>query len=425
MVVSLEAQPPAAPAAISPGRRAGRLLAAHWGKLLAGTLALAGVANLTVRSALGPLVPVATVTRAPLVQKVVASGRVRGPARIDLGSVTLAKVLRVNVEEGQAVRAGDVLVELDAAEAEAQVAQAKAQLDAAEGRLAQIRRVLARTTGEGLRQAEIALDRAEKSLSRTRSLATTGAISAEALEQAEQAVALAKSQREAAATQAESASAGGSDFRVSMATVSQARAAVLAAEARLAQMKIVAPADGVLLSRSVEPGSVVSPGARLLVLGKAGPVQLVTQPDEKSLAFVRVGQPALASADAFPSKTFAARVATIAPSVDAARGTVEVKLEASAPPAGLLPDMTVSVSIEVDRRPAALSLPAEAVRDPGKPWVLALRGGRAERREVELGVSGEGTVEIAAGLAEGEQVILPGAEIIEPGRKVRPRPAAR
>lgn len=408
-----------------PGRRVGRLLAAHWGKLLVGALVLAGATNMAVRAALGPLVTVTTPRRGPLVQKVVASGRVRGPARIDLGSVTLAKVLRVNVEEGQQVRAGDVLIELDAAEAEAQVAQARAQLDQAEGRLSQIRRVLSRTTSEGLRQAEISLDRAQKSLTRTRSLAGTGAISAEQLEQAEQAVALARSQREAAATQAESASAGGSDFRVSQATVAQARAALLGAEARLAQMRIVAPADGVLLWRSVEQGSVVSPGARLLVLGKAGPVQLVTQPDEKSLAFVRIGQPALASADAFPAKTFAAKVATIAPSVDAARGTVEVKLEASAPPAGLLPDMTVSVSIEVDRRPAALTLPAEAVRDPSKPWVLALRNGRAERREVEIGIAGDGAVEIASGLADGETVILPGAEVIEPGRKVRPRPAAR
>ena len=408
-----------------PGRRVGRLLATHWGKLLVGALVLAGATNMAVRAALGPLVAVTTPRRGPLVQKVVASGRVRGPARIDLGSVTLAKVLRVNVEEGQQVRAGDVLIELDAAEAEAQVAQARAQLDQAEGRLSQIRRVLSRTTSEGLRQAEISLDRAQKSLTRTRSLAGTGAISAEQLEQAEQAVALARSQREAAATQAESASAGGSDFRVSQATVAQARAALLGAEARLAQMRIVAPADGVLLWRSVEPGSVVSPGARLLVLGKAGPVQLVTQPDEKSLAFVRIGQPALASADAFPAMTFAAKVATIAPSVDAARGTVEVKLEASAPPAGLLPDMTVSVSIEVDRRPAALALPAEAVRDPSRPWVLALRDGRAERREVEIGIAGDGAVEIASGLADGETVILPGAEVIEPGRKVRPRPATR
>ena len=74
-------------------------------------------------------------------------------------------------------------------------------------------------------------------------------------------------------------------------------------------------------------------------------------------------------------------------------------------------------------RPAALTLPAEALRDPSKPWVLALRDGRAERIEVEIGIAGDGAAEIASGLADGETVILPGAEVIEPGRKVRPRPA--
>jgi HlyD family secretion protein len=86
--------------------------------------------------------------------------------------------------------------------------------------------------------------------------------------------------------------------------------------------------------------------------------------------------------------------------------------------------MTVSVEIEVSRQDGALVLPAEAVRNPSSkaPWVLAVRDGRAARRDVTLGIKGEGMVEIAGGLAEGDLVIPPSAGPIAPGKKVRPRP---
>jgi HlyD family secretion protein len=397
----------------------------HGGKALVGLLAVGVAAVMGVRSALGPLVAVVAPVRSELVQKVVASGRVRGPARIDLGSVVLSKAVRVTVDEGQHVKAGELLIQLASAEPAAQVAQAKAALAQAQGRFALLRRVSSSTAGEGLRQADIALGGAEKELVRSQQLAAGGALSTQELEQAQQARDRAVSQRASAATQAVSAAAGGSDYAVALAAVSQAQGALLAAEARLADTAIVAPADGVVLQRKVEPGSVVQPGATLLVLAKDGPTQLEVGPDEKSLAYVREGQPALASADAFPARVFTARVTTIAPSIDRERGTVEVKLSVAEPPPNLLPDMTVSVAIEVDRRMAALVLPAEAVRSlsSAAPWVLVVRDGRAERRAVTLGITGEGMVEILTGLSAGEPVIPISAGLIAPGARVRAKPA--
>ena len=406
-------------------RPRGGFLRRHWGKGLAGLVVVGFAAQLGVRSALGPVVVVVAPARRELVQKVVASGRVRGPSRIDLGSVVLGKAVPVAVDEGQHVKAGELLIQLASAEAEAGVAQSKAALAQAQGRFALLRRVSSRTAGEGLRQAELAADGAEKELARSRELAASGALSTQELEQAQRARDRAVSQRASAATQVKSASAGGSDYVVALAAVSQAQAALLAAEARLADTRIVAPADGVVLQRKIEPGSVVQPGATLLVLAKDGAAQLEVGPDEKSLAYVREGQPALASADAFPARVFAARVTTIAPSIDRERGTVEVKLSVAEPPPNLLPDMTVSVSIEVDRRAGALVLPAEAVRGLSSeaPWVLVVRGGRAERRGVKLGITGEGMVEILEGVSEGEPVIPPSAGLIAPGARVRARPA--
>ena len=84
--------------------------------------------------------------------------------------------------------------------------------------------------------------------------------------------------------------------------------------------------------------------------------------------------------------------------------------------------MTVSVNVDVGRRERALVVPAEAVRDPtGEPWVLAVAGGRAERRAVRLGLRGDALVEVVGGLVEGEAVIAPAAGWVEPGARVRAR----
>jgi HlyD family secretion protein len=417
--------PPVASPVAPPARARAGFVRRHWGKGIAALLVVGFAAQLGVRSALGPIVAVVAPARRELVQKVVASGRVRGPARIDLGSVVLGKAVQVTVEEGQHVKAGQLLVQLASAEAEAQVAQSKAALAQAQGRFALLRRVSSSTAGEGLRQAEIALDGAEKELVRSRKLAADGALSTQELEQTQQARDRASSQRASAAAQATSAKAGGSDYAVALAAVSQAQATLLASESRLADTRILAPADGIVLDRKIEPGSVVQPGATLLVLAKDGAAQLEVEPDEKSLAYVREGQPALASADAFPSRIFAARVTTIAPSIDRERGTVEVKLSVAEPPSNLRPDMTVSVSIEVDRRADALVLPAEAVRGLSSeaPWILVVRGARVERRDVKLGITGEGLVEIIDGASAGELVIPISAGPIAPGARVRARPA--
>ena len=119
---------------------------------------------------------------------------------------------------------------------------------------------------------------------------------------------------------------GGADFEMAQTALQQARAGLAAAKARLAQTSIVAPTDGVLIGRNVEPGDVVQPGKELMVLAPAGETQIVVQVDEKNLAQLKLGQKALASADAYPHERFDAELFYINPGIDALRGSVEVKL---------------------------------------------------------------------------------------------------
>jgi HlyD family secretion protein len=377
---------------------------------------------LGLRALLGPRVPAWVVEQRELVQRVVASGRVLAPARIQVGSVVVGRVTRVPVDKGNRVSPGDLLVQLDDVEARAALSQARAQAAQAAARLEQVEVVSVRVTSEALRQAELRLAQAEVKLARQRTLAEAGSVSLSDLDDAIQARDLAGSQVESARIQA-SAAASGADRRAVLAALDQARGAEQAAAARLDQLSIRSPAAGVVTEREVEPGDVVQPGRALLVLARDGATQLSVQPDEKNLALLRLGQAAIASADAYPDRTFPARVAYIAPAVDLARGTVEVKLDVDSPPPFLRPDMTVSVNIETGRDARAIVLPTAAIRDPGTtPWALVIRDGKTVRQAVTLGLRGDGTVQVLSGLAPGEAVISPAAPV-GPGRRVRAEPA--
>jgi HlyD family secretion protein len=380
--------------------------------------------DVLMRAVLGPKVPVHLVQRRPLAQRVVVTGRVLPPARVQIGSVVTGRVSTVPFDDGAHVQKGMLLVGLEDSTARAAVAQAEAQLEQAVGRYQQMRELVSRLAAERLDQTRARRLQAEDKLRRAQTLFDTGGGTAEQREDAQRALDIARSEQQSAEAQLASASPHGAEYRQAEASLAESRAALEGARARLADTRVLAPADGVLTGRQVEPGDVVQAGRTLLVLIRDGETRLVVEPDEKNLAYLEVGQKALASADAFPDRRFSAAVWRIAPDVDPGRGTIEVQLLVPEPPAYLRPDMTVSVDIEVARRDAALVLPAETTRAAAgrEPWVLRLAGGRTERRPVSLGIRGTGTVEITAGLEAGEAVVAPGPGDPGPGKRVRGAP---
>jgi len=401
-----------------------RLLRARW-KLaaLAAAIALGGYALVLV--ILGPKVEVLEAVRREVVQSVVATGRIESPFRVDIGSQVVGTVARVPVAQGESVAAGQTLIELEAAEAHALVRQAEAAVIQAEGRLRQLKELQLPVAAQSLRQAQANLANARSQFERNRKLFEAGYIGQSVLDDSQRNLEVAQTQVDTARKQVDTARPQGSDYALAVAALEQAHAALQAARARLAYARIVAPVAGTLIARNVEHGDVVQPGKALMVLAPAGETQIVVQIDERNLGLVRLGQPALASADAYPAKRFAAEIAYVNPGVDAQRGTVEVKLRVREPPDYLRQDMTVSVDIEVARSPGALALPAEAVRDAtgASPWVLLVEGGRAVRRGVELGLRGTGWVEIRSGLSPGDRVV-PAAAPIRPGQRLRAVPHA-
>jgi len=399
-------------------------LRTHRWPLLAGLVVALALAAGAWRWWQGALVSTEPVIRRDLVQTVVASGRVETPHRLDIGVQIIGTVRRVPVSEGQQVVAGDVLVELEAAELAATGRQADVAVLQAQARLRQLQEVQGPVAAQVLRQAQANLANAQAALARSRALFEQGFVGQAALDDARRAVALADADARASQRQLDTTAATGSDRALALANVAGAQAQAEASRARSGYAVLRAPVAGTLIARDVEVGDVVQPGKLLMTLSPRGRTQLVVAIDEKNLALLAVGQPALASADAYPARRFAATLAYINPGVDATTGAVEVKLDTAAAPVVLRQDMTVSVDIEVARRSQVLIVPLAAVNDAAAAaWVLRLEGRHAVRRPVRLGLRGGGLAEVLDGLAEGDAVLVGPAGIL-PGARVRPQPPA-
>ena len=373
----------------------------------------------------GPVVELESLTRRDLVQTVVGSGRVESPNRVDIASQITATVFRVPVQEGMAVRAGEVLIALSDADLQAAARQGELAVVQARARVRQLRDVQSPLAAQALRQADAQLDSARAGLRRSQALVQQGFIGQAALDDAAKAVELADAQRATARLQLDSTRAPGSDFALAAGAVAEAQAAADVARARAAFALIRAPRDGLLISRHVEAGDVVQPGKVLMTLSPSGAVQLVLDVDEKNLRLIALGQKAQVSADAFAQERFAATVAYINPGVNAQTGAVEVKLDVDHTPAYLRQDMTVSIDIEVARRPQALVLSAAAVHalDSTAPWCWVYEQGQARRVAITVGSRSAGLVEVQSGLAQGDRVIV-GAGTLRDDQRVRARSAA-
>ncbi|TQN08358.1 HlyD family secretion protein [Acidovorax temperans] len=371
----------------------------------------------------GPQVDALVVQSAPLVRTLQFSARVATLSRVDVGSTVTGRVAQVRVMEGAPVRQGDVLVQLESDELRAALAQAVAAERQAKARLEGLRST-GRTAAQAARaQADASLQAASASLARVQQLVAEGFYSPAQLDEARRAVDVARAQQLGAQAQLQATADAGTEVAQAQAQLALAQAATVAAQARLAQATLVAPADARVLVREVEPGQIVQPGKALLSLALAGPTQLVAQVDERFLEQLQLGQPAWVVADAFAAQRFAARVLSIAPAVDAQRGAIEVKFSIEQAPAFLREDMTLSVEVETARRERTLVLPQAALRGPAggdQASVLVLQDGRAQVRNVRLGLRTLDAVEVLGGLKESDTV-LRGHASLQDGQRVRAR----
>lgn len=355
----------------------------------------------------GPVLAGYEVAARPLVQTVVATGRVAAVSRAQAGSPVTGVVVERRVQEGDMVQAGDVLAVLRADDLEAAVGEAQAAL----AQLQQSTRPQAQAT---LREAEARLAQAGREVRRRRELVQRQMITPEAMEQAIQAETAARTAVEQAQLAVQSLAAGNPGEAA-------ARARVASARAQLAKTTIRAEVAGTVLTRNAEPGDLVQPGRVLFEIARAGDTEVLVPLDEKNLDVLATGQAAMCIADAYPARPFPARVSFIAPSVDPQRGTVDIRLAVTPVPGFLRQGMTVSVNVETGRRDRAMVVPNDALsaRDGDRAELWLVANGRATRRQVQLGLRGLTETEVTAGLQAGDWVLADGQAALAEGGRVR------
>lgn len=369
-------------------------------------LPLALLAFLAWRHWQGPLLPAYRVEARPLVQRVVASGEVSSQSLARIGSELTGVIRARHVREGDRVKPGDLLLELDDTEQQAKLREAEAALR----QLIDSERPQARAA---LREAESLLARTGSERQRREQLFARQLLSAEARDQARHTEVAARAARDRAQLAASAMAEGGSAEQQLRQRVEQARST-------LAKTRIHAQVEGAVQTRNVEPGDLVRPGDTLLEIARSGSQEILLPLDEKSLAPLALGQAAQVVADAYPERVLAARVGYLAPAVDAARGTLDVHLDLDQPADFLRQGMTVSVSIETARRERALVIANDALHAVAgeRAEVLRVRGGVVERVAVRLGLRSTSLSEVVDGLAEGDAVLAADAD---PGQRVRLR----
>ena len=352
---------------------------------------------------------------------VVASGRVLAPARVDAGATITGRVQKVAVREGDRVSEGQLLVQLEQAELAAAVTQARAARERARSRVESVVKLALPTARELQTQSQWNVTIAERELKRSQELLAKGFISQARVDDAERQQEVARSQLANAKSQVGAQGVHGAEAAQAQSQLAEAEAALTLAQARLGQTEVRAPAAGVVLERVIEAGDIAQPGRRVMSLALDGPARLIVQVDEKNLPLLNRGSRATAAADAFPNERFEALIAYISPGVDAARGTVELRLDIPKPPAFLKADMTVAIDIPGPLLKQALLVPADMVRQlqSDAPFVIVEREGVAARAPVRTGLHLQGRVQLTQGVAAGDRLIL--TRDIEPGVRVQVR----
>ena len=272
---------------------------------------------------------------------------------------TSGVALEVLVEEGQAVRAGQVLVRLDPDRARLQAAQSSAQA----------------------RKLEANFKRAQQ-------LEAQQMVSANDLDQ----------------------------LRYDL---ENARAVNRLANLELSYSNVVAPISGVIASRDIKPGNFVQINSPIFRIVDTARLEATLNVPEREIAKLRPGQAVELTVDALPGRRFTGTVDRVSPAVDTDNSTFRV-VAAFEGEGDLQAGMFSRLAIRYDQREDALVVPRRALlEDGGEPAVFAIRDGKASRVALELGYSDGGWVEVRKGLGEGDAVVVAGKAALREGTAVQ------
>lgn len=346
-------------------------------------------------------VEVSTVGREDLQAKVTANGRVQAKRKVDISATIAGQIVHLAVKEGDRVKKGDFLLQIDAANPRASARSSSFSMEA----------IL-----QDLESARANLVQAKADLRRAEDNYAARIISDADIQRARTAVATAQAAADATSRRVE-----------------QARATLEGARDTLAKTTVRAPMDGIVTAKRVEEGEVAvigiqnSPGTVLLTISDMSEVETELEVDETSVPSVKVGQEARVRIDAYPNKTFTGVVSEVGgspilPPAGSATNAIKfkVKVQIKDPPPDVKPGLSVQSDILTGFRAKALVVPIQAlvIRDrevkPGdaeagtprdEEGVFLMEAGKARFQPIRTGLVGELTLEVVSGLSGGETLV--------------------
>lgn len=326
-------------------------------------------------------VQVVTAQRGSLTVEVSATGAVEPEYIVEIKSKASGTVQLVNVQAGDKVEKGALLIQIDPVVERRKLTQSEADLAVVQANRGSVATKLAH---------------ADAQRKRDEALAAKGLVAREALDQLTKELAVLRG-----------------DTQVSAAQVAKAKASLAEARDRLTETKIVAPMAGTVLERAINPGQVITAGTAqggqtLLTLADLSRLFIRVKVDEADVARLAPGQPAKITADALPGEVFKGTVLRVAPQgkVESSVTVFEVVVQVGPEALGRLrPMLSANVVIHVDEVKDAILLPRRAVLQQGGKFSVNVEG--QGQKPVEIGLADDRQIQIKSGLDEGARVVLP------------------
>jgi HlyD family secretion protein len=354
------------------------------------------------------------VNKGDVARSVVATGKIQPITKVEVKSKASGIVERLYVDINNVVKKGQPLAQLDQEEIQAQVSAQRAQLASTE---ANVTTLEANIEQDKVNAAAPDLPMYKASFDRYLEMQKEGIVSRQALDDSNRDYLAALTKRNSAQAQ----------IGVDTAKLKQARAQVMQSQASLKQLEeqlgyttIIAPMDGVILSRDVEIGDAVS---SILVLGSTATLVMTEgdttevyvqgKVDEADIAHVYMSQPARIKVESFRDRLFNGKVTKIAPmGVEKDNVTTfEVRVSINNPGGELKANMTANAEILLDEHKGVLTVPESAVMYDAQKNALVEIPDKSQKEgkrkvPVKIGLSNGNVTEIISGLKEGQQVVL-------------------
>jgi len=329
------------------------------------------------------------------------TGTVRARTTATISSKVMGYVQQVSVQAGDRIRQGQPLITLDARDLDVSLRRAEAGAAEVQSAIPELENATA--------AAKANLDLAQTTFQRMEELATKKSISNQEMDEA-------SGRLKAAQANYDMVRSRRAQVDSKMAVVEQE---VRAAGIMRDYAKLAAPFSGVVITRSVEPGNLATPGAPLLTIEQDGLYRLEVSVDESKLASVGVGHAVEVAIDASGRK-LNARVSEIVPSVDAASRTYVVKVDLPATPQ-LRTGMFGRANFPIGAQ-KVVAVPLTAVVERGQlQSIFVVEEGAARTRLVNTGRRSDNAVEVLSGLNEGERVVVPVPAGLQDGTRVEVR----